>query len=370
MSAPEPSPPADRTAAVVVVGPIPPPRHGAAVVTDRMMNRLEGVGVNVVVVNTAATSESAIGYHLARVRAHLRACRVLLAQRLSRPSVYIAGAGGAGLWYQVGVVALARRLGLRVIHHHHSYAYISRPSLAMRALVKAGAGSLTHVTLSDDMAHGLQDLYGIDESVVCSNAVFVGAPTAPGTAVAHAPLSLGHFGNLSIEKGLALALATFRELVRRQVPVRLSLAGPVAGAQELALIHEAQSEFGDLVAWEGPLDRPEVDEFMNGLDLLLFPSTYVNEAQPLVVLEAARLGVPAMAIDHGSLSSVVADRSMLARSASTYVAETADRAEYLAAGNALAALRSKTLSMFEEQHASSSRRIERLLESMVGEDES
>jgi glycosyltransferase involved in cell wall biosynthesis len=55
----------------------------------------------------------------------------------------------------------------------------------------------------------------------------------------------------------------------------------------------------------------EVAAFYRRLDVFLFPSSYKHEAEPLVVLEAARAGVPTVAFDTGCIPALVPDPEWL-----------------------------------------------------------
>ena len=51
--------------------------------------------------------------------------------------------------------------------------------------------------------------------------------------------------------------------------------------------------------------------FFNKIDLLLFPSWYFNEAEPISVLESHSFSTPVIAIDVGCLSEMISDKSLL-----------------------------------------------------------
>jgi glycosyltransferase involved in cell wall biosynthesis len=80
----------------------------------------------------------------------------------------------------------------------------------------------------------------------------------------------------------------------------------VADAEDRRLIEAAVTRYGSRVTYAGPLSVSEVPGFLAGLDLFLFPSRYRHEAEPLVVLEAAREGVPTLAYPVGGLPEVLA----------------------------------------------------------------
>ncbi|MDP9239634.1 MAG: hypothetical protein M3O55_03205, partial [Actinomycetota bacterium] len=118
-----------RRPVVVSVGPLPPPLHGASIVHGLVVSVLRRDGAAVRVIDTSAVGRSGARYHVARAAAHLRAVAVLLRARASKGNVgvYLTGAGGAGIWYQVPLAALSRLFGYSLVYHHHSFAYIHSP---------------------------------------------------------------------------------------------------------------------------------------------------------------------------------------------------------------------------------------------------
>lgn len=304
-----------RPPVVIVVGPYPPPIHGAARVTHLVTENLCSAGASVLAVDTSGvTDRSKARYHLSRIWSHVRAVRIVAGAGGNATSVYLAGAGGFGLWYQLAVVVAARAKGLRVVFHHHSYAPARRRMAGMSALARVGGRRLVHVALCDGMADALRQHYAsVREVRVCSNAGLFEAtdPESASRRQSGDTLILGHLSNLSVEKGLGHVLDTLRSARTAGISARLLLAGPATTPEAAALIAAAASEFGADLHHLGPIPADEVAGFYSRLDLFLFPSNYKHEAEPLVVLEAARNGVPTIAFDSGCIRALVPDASWL-----------------------------------------------------------
>ncbi|GAA1747434.1 glycosyltransferase family 4 protein [Aeromicrobium alkaliterrae] len=291
---------------VRVLGPLPPPVHGASAVTDRMVGALrERQEIDVVTVDIG-DGAGLPRRLLALLGGLLRFVPRLVLRR--RDAVYLGGAGGELLWYQAMVVLLARLAGHRTVFHHHNSSYLTRHLRAMAAIVRFGGPGLEHVVLSPDMGRRLQARYAGARTVhVCSNAGLMteAAPTGRAPVAAEGPVVLGHLSNLTREKGVHTAIDTLRRLLDAGVDARLVLAGPCVGDDVEALVTAAVAELGGRLEWLGRLDAPQVEAFYRSIDLFVFPSTYVNEAEPLVVLDALRHGVPAVAHPVGCLGDVL-----------------------------------------------------------------
>lgn len=295
---------ARRPSTIRVYGPMPPPVVGlsrvTAAVTDRVRDR---AGDRVVVFDTTDSVSLPV-----RLRRLLHGLASLLIARRRAGAVYVGGAGGELLWYQVLVVALARVAGHRVLFHHHNYSYLHTPSRAMATLTRLGTSCTTHVVLGETMAADLHRLYpSARHTLVCSNAGLM-PPAEPGARRERdGTVVLGHLSNLTVEKGLDVVLDTTRALLAEGRDVRLVLAGPCFSDEAQALVDAAVRDLGPAIEVTGPVPPDRVDEVYRRIDLFVLPSSYANETEPLVVLDAMRLGVPCLALDTGCVREVVGD---------------------------------------------------------------
>lgn len=326
---------------VVVIGALPPPVHGASLINKLMSEELAKVAaVRAVDVSPGTLTRSA-GYHLGRVRRVAAALGVLAAQGLRRDRrLYLCIAGGSGVYYDIAMVALARLLRYAIFVHHHSFTYVNRRDPRTALLFRLCGRRSVHVCLCPTMASRLKARYDHVERVeILSNAALMDPAQRRSRGSDGEPLTLGHFGNLTLAKGLDTVLDLFRRLRLAGVPVRLALAGS-AGPVERELIDAAKAEFPDALAYHGPLYGADKAAFFASLDAFLFPSRYANEAQPLVLFEAMAAGVPVLATCRGCVgddvtpaAGLVADEAGFADAAFALLQRWAtDRAAPLAAG--------------------------------------
>jgi hypothetical protein len=134
---------------VSIVGPFPPPVHGAAEVTRRVAEQLEpDVSIEKLPISPADGTRG-LGYHLSRISRVISAACALVA---GRGPVYLSAAGGFGLGYNVLLAATARLSARPLFIHHHSFAYIDRPDTLARLMVWAAGPSATHICLCHRMA--------------------------------------------------------------------------------------------------------------------------------------------------------------------------------------------------------------------------
>jgi glycosyltransferase involved in cell wall biosynthesis len=108
-----------------------------------------------------------------------------------------------------------------------------------------------------------------------------------------------YVGRLSKEKGLDTLLAA-REQFGMDVPLNLVGEGPLA-PQVAEAARRKQLE------WLGQLPKDQVLELMKEAKALIFPSVWY-EGFPMVIAEAYAVGLPVIASDLGSMSSLIDHR--------------------------------------------------------------
>jgi glycosyltransferase involved in cell wall biosynthesis len=256
--------------------------------------------------------------------------------------LYLALSGGLGQLFDWPYVLISRLLGRAIFVHHHSFAYIIAPSTLSRLLF-AGLRQEVHVVLSPHMGRELVRIYGLNEANVrvVSNAAFFGVVPQP--AFKHnieGPIRLGYLSNISLEKGIVEFFAVLAELARAGIGYKAEIAGPIATS--------AQQTFSSLLAssadatYCGPLYGQAKQDFYGNLDVLLFPSNYANEAEPLVIHEAIRSGTYVIACERGAIADILANGAGLVIPKSAFIVAAAaciqalhaDRAELMRARNA------------------------------------
>jgi glycosyltransferase involved in cell wall biosynthesis len=249
--------------------------------------------------------------------------------------------------------------GYRILLHHHSFAYITRPSALINAILAAGGKSLVHVFLGKDMERGFRETYAARriEGMVLSNAAFV-PPCAINETMADGPLVLGHLSNLTKEKGLHIFLDLLRAAVAKGVPVRGILAGPAAKPADRELIERARKDLDGRLEYRGPLYGGEKDAFYRDIDVFVFPTQYIHEAQPTVLFEAQAAGCKIISFDRGCILEQVQQDGLVMSQGSDFVAESLDWLR--ANGGVVRSDRAKVGARYAARHSSARKMAESL----------
>lgn len=286
---------------VTMVGAFPPPIHGLSTTNMSVRGDLAERGFSVAVIDIAADGlgrslYSRIG-RLPRVIAGW--VKVLTHSGKRGNALYISVSGGWGQLYEIVFVTLARSIGMRVVLHHHSFAYLNRRSICTVVLCVAAGSRALHVCLSPNMSSMLRQRYKVSRAISVSNAGFV--ERCPQVARSRYQLvTIGFIGNISFEKGIN----DFLEVMKGAEELGICVEGVIAGPFQDADVEAAvlgRLKLLKNVKYIGPKYGAGKAEFFNSIDLLVFPTRYQNEAEPFVIHEALAHGVPVIAYGRGCI---------------------------------------------------------------------
>jgi glycosyltransferase involved in cell wall biosynthesis len=213
------------------------------------------------------------------------------------------------MFYTLLLIGLARLLGYRCILQHHSYSYILRFDWRMKLIDTMLGKDGAHGVSCSDMGSRFRRTYGSTRKWFTMPNTFMmpNVETDGGQRpeASRGPMTVGHLSNLSFEKGIGDVLMLFSELRRKDLPVRLVLAGPSTSKKVEHLIRRAQEQFGDAVDYRGAVQGDDKWAFFKDIDLFLFPTRYRIEAQPVVIFEAISFGRPVIAFGRGCIPAML-----------------------------------------------------------------
>lgn len=294
---------------ITFIGTLPPPHNGMTVVTQRLLQALEQqTPVRKLVISHPRFSHGP-WWKLFKLPLTLLAWWRL--RRLppgQDPVLYMVANAGGGLFYNRLITTTARRLGYRIVLHHHVYAYLHQVDPRMTRLSQLLTAQDTHVFLCPAMAQRYRELYPNPARARVLPNFFMQSDDEPAPGETHpAELTLGHLANLTLEKGLDTVLEVLDQARAEGLPLRLILAGPLRGREVEQRVRAAQQRHGTALTYLGPVYGADKEAFFRQLDGMLFPTRYLNEAQPLVILEALRAGVPVLTIQRGCIGELVGE---------------------------------------------------------------
>lgn len=300
---------------VLVISQLPPPVHGSTVMTKTFLEMLDGLGYDWKLIDRrfSATVAEVGKLRLRKVASAARMpFRLIRAMRAFKPEVVVFFATNRTFSFLVDWVLseILRWFPVRCINYLHTVGF---EALSNRNLVLAGlVGRLlssadTTVCLGPTLAKDI--VRWVDESriVFIPNTV-AGRPDDLGVREPDAPPLLLYLSNLIPEKGAD----TFVELAIRLAPELPNAAFVVAGASvdqgftDSLRARVAASEQASQIHFRGAITDPhEKWCLLRDASILVFPSTYTFEAQPLTILEALSMGTPVVAYDVGGIKDIL-----------------------------------------------------------------
>ena len=219
--------------------------------------------------------------------------------------VYLPANAQRGLVATERQVQLAKSLGYRIALHHHVFSYLSTHDPRMARIQAMMDADDLNIILSDEMQLAFDLLYKARAASLVLNYAYMmrellESPIAPRSKLT----VIGHLSNLTTAKGFDVVLNTFDQLRNQGADVRLVIAGPLVSGKEKQLLEAAMKQHPDRIEYCGPVFGNAKKAFFDGIDVFLMPTRYVNEAQPLVILEAFSRGKPVIAYGRGCIPSL------------------------------------------------------------------
>lgn len=339
---------------VIFIGPLPPPIHGFSFVNACMLSRLERRAPVFLLQRGNITSLKLL-YSL----------RGLFGGRFV--SAYIGLSGGYGQVIDCFLVLCLRLFRVPVYLHHHSFNYIneaSRFSLLIFYLLR----KCNHIALCERMASGLMRNYRISGAniKILSNACFLPLPAAVkergSISLVGSGLRVGFLSNITEEKGIFDFLEVMQVLMAARLPVQAYVAGPV----DESISGRFFSQLAEMssVSYLGPVYNEDKQRFYENIDVLVFPTKYVNEAEPVTLLEAMSHGLLVISRARGCIRGMTEGIGYVF-SDENFVDQTVDLLRRLSTGQESYDA-SKVRSAFESLHQQSGRVLSQLLLTLTG----
>jgi len=299
---------------ICLIGALPPPVYGVSQVNAEMQKLLTQAQVNLSIIDLAPDSlERNWQVRLARFRKIIAGLYSLMgilrqSQKLDQKlSIYIGLSGGFGQLYEALFIALARLFQVQIFLHHHSYAYLNRKFLPTQLLTRLAGIDSIHIVLCKNMERELVHLYkSVSHTFILSNIVFIRSNiSSPVDLKPKVALKIiGFLSNIAPEKGIMEFLDVVEQLEKNGVEYKALIAGPFQDREIEAQVIARLSQLSH-TEYVGAKYGDDKTTFFQAIDLLLFPTKYANEAEPLTIYEAMSFGVPTIAFGRGCIDCAI-----------------------------------------------------------------
>jgi len=286
--------------AVHVVAVMPPPMNGMTYVTSQIVASFRDAGHVKLYAVSSEAGETGLYWSVVK---HFRMLRALTrAVRSSSPGdiCYLVPDSGNGLWGNLVQAVIVRTRFHRVLLHHHVFSYINNHDRRFAMLLRILGKSADHIVLCGHMGDKITQLYctgGVVHKL--GNSAFVTPPQC--VRVRSQLRTIGFLSNVTYDKGVQLFMETTRSLASAGYPVKAIIAGPVGDKRLADEIKVFVKEDPDRRSALGAVSGKKKDRFFDLIDVLLFPSLYRNEAQPITIYEALSVQLPVLATRRGCI---------------------------------------------------------------------
>ena len=162
----------------------------------------------------------------------------------------------------------------------------------------------------------LSELYGTHlKTATISNLAFVDFPADKPQRCGRTFRSIGYLSNITLEKGIDRFIDLIALLRARGCHLPARIAGPCSDLEIEHYIKRRASELGG-IEYVGPVYGDAKARFLSSIDVLVFPTRYANEAEPVVIYEAQVAGIIVAASSRGCIADMIPEDFLLDPSAS------------------------------------------------------
>lgn len=299
-------------AQVAVLSQLPPPVHGSTMVTETLISTLEGANCSVRLIDRRFSKSvdsvgrfevkkvfSAFGLLIRSIRELSAQPQVLIVFLSSSPFAFLA---------DLVVCTIARISRVPVVSYVHTVGFselAARGPLWNALVIQVLRGSAQIITLGESLTWDLSPFVEPGRIGVIANT----APMPRFTASPRVGNQVLFLSNLIPAKG-ALDFVSAAQLIAEQIEdADFVIAGATHDADHLQEVHEHIDRVGlsGKIRVVGAVSGLDKWRLLAASRVLLFPSRYPKEAQPLSVIEAAAVGTPCVAYDSGGLRDIISE---------------------------------------------------------------
>ncbi|HDH7845990.1 TPA: glycosyltransferase family 4 protein [Raoultella ornithinolytica] len=288
---------------------LPPPLHGMSYINLQMLELAKENNIKIEMINTAPSGKL-ISSNFKKAIMHasllLKYLNVLMNSK-DETTIYRPINGGKGQLIDICYLLLGRLFKKKFILHHHSYNYINNKSILFKMICHLLNDATIHIVLSDDMKDKLCSLYTINTCKVdvLSNIGFISKQIDYSRVNESDDVIISYMSNVTKEKGVDVFIKICNVLEENSHRrFKYKIAGPISDDISRELISEftANNKNAEYI---GPVYGEYKTNFLLQSDIFIFPSKYKNEAEPLVLYEAAACKCLVIGSQAGSMKDAI-----------------------------------------------------------------
>lgn len=299
---------------ILLIGPLPPPAHGVAVMTKNLLDSSVADRFEIVHLDTADRRGvdnigrlDAGNVWLAAVHG-TRFVRLLV--RHSFDIVYLpVSKNPLGFLRDSLFIGPAAMRGTPVILHFHGAEFdrfVRTAPAPLRILVRALVRRASRAIVpGDGLKPMLRNLIAGERIVTVPNGVADLPAGREPSGPRHGRVHILFLGNLLPGKGYVALLVAVQLLLDEGLDIEATFAGAVVDADAHGRALSTVRYGVDRIRFSGEVDSAVKVTLLRSVNVLALPSE--DEAQPLVILEAMAAGLPVVSTRRGAIPETVVD---------------------------------------------------------------
>lgn len=215
-------------------------------------------------------------------------------------SSYFVLSGGKGLFFDLIIILYLKILNKKIYIHHHSFSYLNNYSYLIYILSVMGKKNVTHIVLCNLMKKKLKKYKFIKKIIVLSNIILINKKKS--FKYFKKKIKIGFISNIDFDKGIKEYFQVFDNLNSKNFEG--FIAGPFLNSHVERFVLNKIKRYEN-IKYLGPIYDKRKKIFYKNLDVMLFPSYYKNEAEPLVIYEALSNNILVISNSLGCISTMI-----------------------------------------------------------------
>ncbi len=215
-------------------------------------------------------------------------------------STYFVLSGGKGLFFDLLIIVYLKILNKKIYIHHHSFSYLNNHSYLIYILSLIGKKNVIHIVLCNLMKKKLKKYKLIKKIIVLSNIILINKRKSFKNF--NKKIKIGFISNIDFDKGISEYFEVINNLNNKNFEGLV--AGPFLNKKVKSFVLKKVKKYKN-IKYLGPIYDRKKNKFYRDLDVLLFPSYYKNEAEPLVIYEAQSYNILVISNSLGCTSAMI-----------------------------------------------------------------
>lgn len=316
---------------LLVIGPMPPPIHGESLAIKQLIDSKEVRGsFHLTLINTNRKRTDKGGkFALSKVFQDIRILvRVLKTVRRNTVDIMYLSLSQSqfGLIRDALLIRMAGKKTGRIIAHLHGNNLknvLDTMNPLIKRLVLPALGQIeSGIALSRGLAFNFMNLPNhvtvVPNGISCDYFTEQEVIEARGDHPDEPVFRILYLSNLMETKGFALLIQAVTDLLKEGLRVELNLAGQIYDRPLFEqVMHEVETAgFKSDITYLGTVTGERKKQLLRHADVMVLPTAYPIEGQPISIIEGMASGLPIISTDQGAIPELIGESGIVLKKAS------------------------------------------------------